>query len=246
MNIGICDDDKGAREVIETYVKKSDATAKVYHFKDGDELISHLYKRKDIDILYLDIDLKTPQDGMALAVKLKERQINEGTGASALPLIIFATGYPERMPDAFAVRAFEYLLKPIDERKFALVFEQAKKAVLRAPKRSSDKKIFLNTNQQKIAMPLSKLIYIESRGRKLIFHAQNAEPEIYGTMSDAEKGLDDRFFCVHRSFILNMDFVSDYSHDGVRLTNAALIPLSKYKYKEFVRAYALYLEKEVC
>ena len=43
----------------------------------------------------------------------------------SLPLLIFVTGYPEYMAKAFSVSAFQYLVKPIDEKEFEDVFARA-------------------------------------------------------------------------------------------------------------------------
>ncbi len=143
MIIGICDDEKNVREMIAVYVDKIDDSAEIHFFKNGDEVLQFAKQGKRIDILYLDIDLKAAPDGMDLAKILKEKQIKEGNASSALPLIIFITGLPERMPEAFGVRAFQYLLKQIDEKQFGLVYDQARKAVLCTAKSQKTKSLSL-------------------------------------------------------------------------------------------------------
>lgn len=78
----------------------------------------------EYDILFLDIELDghgQGMDGMGMA-----RQIR-GMEDARQPVIIFVTGYEKYVYDAFDVGAFQYLLKPVDERKFAKVFERAVK-----------------------------------------------------------------------------------------------------------------------
>ena len=52
------------------------------------------------------------------------RQIR-GMEDTKQPIIIFVTGYEKYVYDAFDVGAFQYLLKPVDEQKFAEVFRRA-------------------------------------------------------------------------------------------------------------------------
>ncbi len=85
-----------------------------------------------------------------------------GNAASALPLIIFITGLPERMPDAFGVRAFQFLVKPIDEKQFGLVFDQAKKAVFCVTKGSKVKSLFVSFGGLKRTVLIPDIRFIES------------------------------------------------------------------------------------
>lgn len=242
MTVGICDDEKNVRELIEAYIRKIDDSCTILHFENGEAVLKHIRQGKRIDVLYLDIDLKGSPDGMAVAGRLKDKQIKEGIGAYALPLIIFVTGLPERMPEAFGVRAFQFLVKPIDEKQFRLVYGQAKRAVLSTPKRHKNKSISVGTGGVKRTIVVSDIKFIESNGRKLIFHSKDGNVEIYGTMADVQGELDEAFFQVHRSFIVNMGFISDYTRNSVKIAGGESVPMSKYKYRDFVGEYAKFLE----
>ena len=207
MIVGICDDEKNVRELIEAYIRKIDDACTILHFENGEAVLKYAKQGKRIDVLYLDIDLKGSPDGMAIAGRLKDKQIKEGTGAYALPLIIFVTGLPERMPEAFSVRAFQFLVKPIDEKQFRLAYSQVKKAVLSIPKGHKSRSISVGTGGVKKTIIVSDIRFIESNGRKLIFHSKDGNVEIYGNMADVQGELDEAFFQVHRSFIVNMGFI---------------------------------------
>lgn len=214
MVIGICDDEIGARSLIETYIRKVAEVETIYHFGNGDEVLAAIRQGKKLDILFLDIDLKGSPDGMEVAEKIKGRQIKEGTAASALPIIIFITGLPERMPEAFGVRAFQYIVKPINEKQFDIVLEQAMKAAFLAPKLRSNKQISVTVGNSKKTITLSEIIYIESAGRKMIIHLRDRTVEFYGTMADITKDLDKSFFQPHRSFIVNMNHTLRHKDRG--------------------------------
>lgn len=242
MVIGICDDEKNVRNLVETYIGNIDDSETIFHFRNGDEVLRYVRQGKKLDILYLDIDLKDSPDGMEVASKIKKRQIKEGSGASALPLIIFITGLPERMPEAFGVRAFQFLVKPIQENQFKTVFYQAKKAVEYAPKIKRGRSISVCSNGVKRTISIAEIYFIESSGRKLIFHLRDERVEIYGKMADIYEELDDSFCQIHRSFIVNMRFITDYTRTEVQTDSGVRVSMSKYKYRDFVREYALYLE----
>ena len=246
MIVGICDDEKNVRELIAAYIGRVDDSIEILFFRNGAEVLQFVRQGKRIDILYLDIDLKDSPDGMEVATKLKEKQIKEGNAASALPLIVFITGLPERMPDAFGVRAFQFLVKPIDEKQFRLVLEQAKKAVICVTKGSKAKSISVSFGGIKRTVLIPDIRFIESNGRKLIIHMKDEVVETYGTTADIMKELDKSFCQVHRSFIVNMNHISDYTRSGIQTTDGETVPMSKYKYKDFVPDYAAFLESELC
>ena len=245
MIVGICDDEKNVRELIAAYIGKVDDSTEILFFKNGSEVLKYAEQGKRIDILYLDIDLKESPDGMEVAAKLKEKQIKEGSASSALPLIIFITGLPERMPDAFGVRAFQFLVKPIDEKQFGLVFDQVKKAVFCVTKGSKAKSLFVSFGGLKKTVLIPDIRFIESNGRKLIIHLKDEVVETYGTTADIMKELDKSFCQVHRSFIVNMNHISDYTRSSIQTTDGVFVPMSKYKYKDFVSDYAAFLESEL-
>lgn len=246
MIVGICDDEKNVRELIAVYVGKTDDSVEIHFFKNGDEVLQFAKQGKRMDILYLDINLKDSPDGMDVAKTLKEKQIKEGNASSALPFIIFITGLPERMQEAFGVRAFQYLLKPIDERQFRLVFDQARKAVLYTAKSTKNKSLSVSFGGVRRTLSMPDIRFIESNGRKLIIHMKDAVVETYGTTAEIMKELDNSFCQVHRSFVVNMNHISDYTRNSIQTTDGESVPVSKYKYKEFVSAYATFLEREIC
>ena len=76
---------------------------------------------------FLDIEMNdssSGMDGMKMAKRIR------GMELTRQPIIIFVTGYEKYVYDAFDVDAFQYLLKPIDERKFAEVFSRAAGRIL--------------------------------------------------------------------------------------------------------------------
>jgi len=56
-------------------------------------------------------------DGMELARNIRAVDIGRQ------PIIVFVTGYEKYVYDAFDVGAFQYLVKPVDEKKFAAVVD---------------------------------------------------------------------------------------------------------------------------
>ena len=135
-----------------------------------------------------------------LAGELKGSQIADGSGGAALPLVIFITGIPERMPEAFGVRAFHFLVKPVKEEQFRPVLESARKAVAYAKSRQTEKTITLVSGSVTNVLKASDICYVESLGRKLVFHLREGVTESYGKISEIGSELGDTFYQIHRSY----------------------------------------------
>ena len=180
-------------------------------------------------------------DGMAVAGKLKEKQISAGTASGSLPLIVFVTGIPERMQEAFAVRAFQFLVKPINEKQLLSTLQQAEKEIENIKQRkASDGTKTINIGGKKLRINTDDLIFVESEGRKLKLHINGRTVECYGKMEDAISQMGQSFCLIHRSYLVNLKHVFTYERTHVELADGSIIPMSKYKYKEFLDAFLSY------
>lgn len=117
MNIAVCDDEENIRYLIKRLIEKQDAYCRIMEFSSGEELLRFWEQedREQLDILFLDISMDGT-DGMETAEQIRDwKEEREEVLWGSLPLLIFVTGYPEYMPKAFSVNAFQYLVKPVDE-----------------------------------------------------------------------------------------------------------------------------------
>ena len=244
MHIGICDDEEYIRLLIRRYIEDDNRSDESYLFECPADVKKHLEGDRPLDVLFLDIDLNDTQDGMSLAKEIKKSAIDEGMGSMALPLIIFVTGYPERMQEAFSVRAFHFLIKPINEKVIKDILDQARKTVGVVLANHDNRTITFSNDGVTFSIRIADINYVESFGRKLIFHTKNQNTEVYGKVSDMAQKLGDSFYQVHRSYVVNMNCIFDYSKQGISLESGEKIPLSKYKHDEFVKAYAAFLGRQ--
>ncbi len=237
IKIAICDDEANIRAYLSSLIQAQDCPCEIVEYASaGDCLTDH----RGIDLLFLDIELNAAGlDGMALA-----RQIREGNSA-AQPVIIFVTGYERYVFDAFDVGAFQYLLKPVNEEKFAQVFARAVEQI--AANRENPQKgrvLTLQSANTSKTVPLDSIYYIESSNHRVELHLKDGEFACYAKIGDLELELQDQFFRIHKGYLVNLSYVAGYSKTEVTLTNGVRLLLSKYKYQDFVKAYLHFLKKE--
>lgn len=236
IKIAICDDEANIRAYLSSLIGAQSCPCEIVEYASaGDCLADH----REIDLLFLDIELApfgSGLDGMALARKIRER----ATGTQ--PVIIFVTGYERYVFDAFDVGAFQYLLKPVDEEKFAQVFSRAVAQIAIAKEKSGRVLTLQSANTSK-TVPLDSIYYIESSNHKVELHLKDGEFVCYAKIGDLELELQDQFFRIHKGYLVNLAYVAGYSKTEVTLTNGERLLLSKYKYQDFVKAYLHFLKK---
>ncbi len=248
MNIAICDDEENVRYLIRKLIEKQTKDCRIMEFSSGGELLQ-FWRREDreqIEILFLDIVMEGA-DGMETAEQIRAwKEEREEPLWGSLPLLIFVTGHPEYMAKAFSVNAFQYLVKPIDEREFADVFALALRECchLGVKKNAEPRKILVRDGNITRNIPVEDIYYIESNNRKIIIAVGDEKIECYGKIGGMERELQEGFFRTHRGYLVNMKYVERYSRTEVQMKDGSRLLISKYKYQDFVKAYLGYLAED--
>ncbi|MCI9100459.1 MAG: response regulator transcription factor [Lachnospiraceae bacterium] len=227
MYIAVVDDEKVIREDICELIEKQRPESSVEAFSTGEELLA---SEGRFDIVFLDIQMDG-MNGIEAARSLRKRQ--EET------VLIFITGIKEYVFDALDLYAFQYLLKPLNEKKFVEVLDRA---VKEAGRKKEKRGLFIKARN--LTLDQTDILYIESRGKKVEIHtARDKESiEIYASMEELEGQLGEGFYRCHRAYIVNMAHITEYGSDSILLTNGDKVYLAKKKYGEFVKAYMWHLQ----
>lgn len=236
IRIAICDDEAPTRAYLASLIRAQDCPCEVVEYASaGDCLADH----RGIDLLFLDIELNaTGPDGMALARQIREQS------AVTQPVIIFVTGYERYVFDAFDVGAFQYLLKPVDEEKFAQVFARAVEQIEVGRVRPQlSHALTLQSAGTSRTVPLDNIYYIESSNHKVVLCLKDGAFSCYAKIRDLEAELGDQFFRVHKGYLVNLAYVEGYSKTELTLTSGERLPISKYKYRDFVKAHLRFLKR---
>lgn len=182
-------------------------------------------------------DSDAGMDGMELARNIRAVDIGRQ------PIIVFVTGYEKYVYDAFDVGAFLYLVKPIDEKKFAEVFSRAEGQIASEAEKRRKKLVIPYAGGSK-AIPFHDIYYMESQNHNIMLYLKSGKLEYYGKIGDLEKELAGQFYRIHRRYLINLFHVESYDRTEVRMANGDKFLLSRYKYDSFVQAYMEYISEE--
>lgn len=230
IKIAVCDDEPVmARELSNRLSGYFEARALsdfcVECFSSGEALGKAILESScDFDLIFLDIQMQKP-DGMETA-RLLRRQGNRS-------LLIFVTVLRECVSGAFEVEAFDYLLKPLDDARFARTMDRALRALTKAASNS----ILIRQGASYTVIPLDQLLFCEVQGRELYLHRLDQDIlQCRERLETFAQRLDDRFFRCHRSYLVNLDHVRGIHAGRITLSTDGEIPVSRLRERELLQA----------
>lgn len=240
IKVAICDDEKNIRSYLASLIRGQKAECEITEYASADEYLS---SGMGHDLLFLDIELEGSapgMDGNTINGMGMARQIR-GMEQIKQPVIIFVTGYEKYVYDAFEVEALGYLVKPVNEQKFAEVFSRAQDKILSETEQKKKTLLIQYAGANK-AIPLDHIYYMESRKHKVVLYTKDGELEYYAKIGELEEELRGQFCRIHKGYLVNLSCVDEYSRTEIMLTNGDKLPLSKYKYEDFVKAYLRFMQ----
>lgn len=224
LSIAVCDDEvieccnmaKRIKEIME----EIKMPCIIRQFQSGGELLQTL---ESFDVVFLDIIMRE-LDGMKTAQIFRERASDK--------ILIFVSSSKEYVFEAYDVEAFQYLLKPVDDRKLKSVLQ---KAVLKTESRLQEF-IIVSRERQKKKLFLDDIYYFEIKGRMVDAHGPEGIFTYYEQMGKLENKLQDKgFFRCHKSYLVNLKYVDRYNRQEVILENGEKVVIAKRRYEQFVR-----------
>ena len=225
INFAICDDNRIDSQYVNELIKKWTRNKKyqihIDIFQSAEAFLFHYTQNKEYDILLLDIEMKK-MDGVTLARMI--RKSNKSVQ------ILFITGYSQYIVEGYDVEALHYLMKPIKEEKMFDVLDRAVTKLIQ-----NEKHLLLKLSDEMIKIPLHEIIYIDVNRNYVTIHA-NKDYTLKKTLGEIEKELDEKFFRIGRSAIVNLKYITRITKTEVFLSNGFSLPLPRGIYDALNRA----------
>ncbi len=232
MKCIIIDDEPLAIDVLTDYCEKIDFLGVEGTFTNPLDAISTITEKK-IDLIFCDIEM--PQmSGIDFIGSLENR-----------PLFIFTTAYSQYAVEGFDLNAVDYLVKPIPKHRFIKAVSRAKELLShkKAPVQSnvfssigetneSQKFIFVKAEYESIKINLDDIKYIQGLKDYLKIHIVDTNKAILTLMSFREileKLPSGQFIRVHKSFIVNVDFIKTIQRNKIVIDDVRIPIGESYK-----------------
>jgi two-component system LytT family response regulator len=210
----IAEDEPLAREVLRDAIYAQPRLRLIGEAADGASALTHIEQTRP-DIVFMDIQMPE-MTGLDVLRKL-----------SFTPSIVFTTAYDQYAVSAFELNAVDYLLKPFTRARF----NAAVARVLEAPDLSREvmdetlvraalsthapiERMLVRDRGQIIPIPVSEIAYLKSDSKYTMIAARGRSFLVRIGITELEAQLDPtRFMRIHRSALINLDFVESMKPD---------------------------------
>ncbi|MFS0871490.1 LytR/AlgR family response regulator transcription factor [Paenibacillus xylanilyticus] len=227
MRALIVEDEIPASEELNYLVQEHSQIEVVACLEDGLDVLKFL-QEQEVDVIFLDINIPS-LDGMMLAHHIGK--------FARKPYIVFTTAYKEHAAEAFELEAFDYILKPYDEKRIAAMLHKLETtfkrdhageeqvedgqtqltdepsiqgAVLRASDAGTGKRINLLRNDNIIVTDTADIYYAEAQEKVTKVYTKNGEFTMPVSITDFHGRLpQETFFRCHRSYLVNLSQIRE-------------------------------------
>lgn len=219
LRVGICNDKIAICTELERTIS---SIAKEYGIKididiwySGNEFINDIKKVTETDLLFLNIELP---DINGIEVGRMIREMN-----NYRMLIAYTSFTKKYIMKLFQNQPIAFLVQPIRRK-------ELEEVIIKGYNRFEDKRfIFEYKKRQNIYhLNYEEIMYFESNRKKIIIELANGNrDEFYGKLADISSELPSNFSYIHRSYIINLNYIKKYSHDELVMFNNKVLPVSK-------------------
>ena len=222
IHIAICDDEKQMSDHIRTFVsdffRKKNREISLRTFLSGEELLNY---DGQIDILFLDIQMKDI-DGMETARRLRADKFQG--------FLIFITVLKEMVFQSFEVQAYDYLVKPVEEKQFERTMER----LLASMHSVGEDSLLVQKGHEGRIIRRDEIVFCEIIDRKIYLNLVSGEVlDYYERIENLETKLGGHFFRCHRSYLINLKHLKGYKNGTAYMDNNKEVPVSRLRSKEF-------------
>lgn len=229
MKLAICDDNPAdtayVTGLLEVWRKQAEVMPEIITFPSAEALLFAWEEQGDMDILLLDIEMGE-MSGVQLARRLRQM--------GSRMQIIFITGYMDYIAEGYDVEALHYLLKPVTQERFSQVMDRAMERL-----KTRERMLRLALADGVVQLPLYEIRYLEVLRNYTTIHAAE-DCSVKRSLNELEGELDESFYRIHRSYIVNLRFVRRVTRTEVILKDGTVLPLSRKQYEGLNQALIAY------
>ncbi len=238
MRVAICDDDIICRaqvlDIATDYAEERRDKDIIFElYSDPEKLLKDTRSGKSFDIFVLDI-VMPGMNGIELGQALR----NDGCESK----IIYLTSSSEFAVDSFKIRAFHYLLKPVEKSSFYDAMDEAISSL--SIKR--DKGLIVKTKENSARITFDSILYAELSKRAIVYHLAGdrtvESTSLRTTFTKAVEELlaDKRFSLCGAGMVVNMHHITKVESEGIIFMDTRKVFLGKKACRELRSAWNEY------
>ncbi|QQD22733.1 response regulator [Oceanospirillaceae bacterium ASx5O] len=222
----LVDDEPLARERLKRLLQPFDAFCVAGEAAHGDAALDWL-QQQPADLVLLDIQMPG-RNGLETAAAMQQ--------LPQPPLLVFCTAYDEHALQAFAVKAIDYLLKPVRPEDLARALQRAQEWLQQRPApvpAAARNHLTARTYHGLQLIPLDDILYCQADQKYVTVVHDQGETLIDESLKQLEEEFPTRFVRAHRSTLVALDRIERLEtltaggHQLVLRGHAQGIPVSR-------------------
>lgn len=237
ITVGICDDDATARadirKLCELQAYREDVEVRFLEFSCAESLL--IDYPDSLDIVFLDV-IMGEMSGVEASHEVRRHDTNV--------MLVFMSNYAQYALDGYAVRAYRYLLKPVNPYQFGIEME----GVFHSLDEEKEARFVVRNDEGLFAIIPKDTRYIETMGGKNIrFKILDSEVTCRGTLKQWEGKLASHgFFRCHNAVLVNLAFIESVLANGtVVLLNGEKLPVSRHRRKDLMESLSAFVRGRI-
>lgn len=205
----VIDDEQLARQRIKRLLKAYDEIDVIAEAQDGGKGLELIHLHQP-DLIFLDIEMPV-LNGFEMLAKLTHQ-----------PKVVFTTAYDQYAIKAFEEGSVDYLLKPIEIERLDKTIKKLKQTNLAAAplqiealiRQMHQKKVIktltVKLGDKILLVKLTDIVYVQAEDKYVFLHTIDGRKHLTDfTLSALEEKLPEEFVRVHRSEIINTEYIKE-------------------------------------
>lgn len=235
LTVAVCDDQKESLIQISNLLEEIPYVQKIDTFSDMNLFYEEIKDGKYYDVIFMDIDWKQEKTGIDFAAELQKYSPNSQ--------IVYVTAYTmEYVEDVFLKTSnlSGFLKKPVKK-------EQLEKNLEKIMRRwqEVDGKLLIRQKGSVVAIPLKEILYLESRLHKVNIVLRDESYLCNEQLSAIKPKLNEQFLEIHKSYLVNMEYIQELRTSEVALNNGTILSVSKTRASQAKKRFFEYMSRRI-
>lgn len=218
IEIAICDDDIKLCSYLEglvmDYAQEHAVDISVTIYYSGSKFLSDV-TNIPYDMVFLDICLKDIS-----GIEVGKRVRNTPCGNKLR--ITYISTFKDYALQLFRIHPYDFLLKPIRRSEVERVLDELTEIL-----REKNKVFQYRVRNTYSRIPYHDIMYFFSEDKKIHIVTPGGEILFWGKLREVQKETKDYFLMIHKSFLINRDYVHQYSYSSVIMEDGTVLNISK-------------------
>ena len=215
-------------EMVNRWAKRENEQVAIGRYQSAEQFLFCMKDEPHYDFAFLDIQM-SKINGLQLAKMIREED--------RLIFLVFTTALKKYARKGYAVSAFRYLIKPLQENE---VFQ----ALTKASQMIEDRKreaVIVTRGDESRRIYKDDICYIEVDNHHIILHLRDETIRFKAKLKEFETQFREPQFCkCHRSYIVNLRYTGKISKEGVEIDGKVTLPISKSRWEVLNHCYMEY------